>query len=216
MITVASSLDLPIKLLFPRPPTSPLEMAERAPLAMLGLGDIVLPGMAIALALKFDLWRHYEAQRVSPKPMIPKQTEQSDEQSKDGHLAPLSRTNTKELLPEYLRATGSWGTRYWCGVFTKRTDHGLLPIMIQGSDFEKPYFWASLIGYVVGMVTTISVMHIFHHAQPALLYLVPSVLASLWGTAIFRGELKWFLEWAEVEDSEDECSKPEMPSNKPE
>lgn len=45
MITVAKNFDGPIKLLFP--------MAERP--AMLGLGDIVIPGFFIALMLKLDI-----------------------------------------------------------------------------------------------------------------------------------------------------------------
>ena len=37
--------------------------------------------------------------------------------------------------------------------------------------FEKPYFTVVLIAYVLGLITTISVMNIFNTGQPALLYL---------------------------------------------
>jgi len=37
--------------------------------------------------------------------------------------------------------------------------------------FTKPYFTASLVAYVAGLATTMVVMHVFHAAQPALLYL---------------------------------------------
>ena len=37
--------------------------------------------------------------------------------------------------------------------------------------FTKPYFIASLVAYVAGLATTMVVMHVFHAAQPALLYL---------------------------------------------
>jgi minor histocompatibility antigen H13 len=37
--------------------------------------------------------------------------------------------------------------------------------------FAKPYFYACVVAYVVGLVTTVSVMHLYHAAQPALLYL---------------------------------------------
>ncbi|KAH7314699.1 hypothetical protein KP509_21G016600 [Ceratopteris richardii] len=47
MVSVAKSFDAPIKLLFP---TSSLER----PYSMLGLGDIVIPGIFVALALRFD------------------------------------------------------------------------------------------------------------------------------------------------------------------
>merc|ERR1719410_1017802 len=53
MVTVAKSLDGPIKILFPRtlvpdPETGKLDMS------LLGLGDIVIPGFFLALLLRFD------------------------------------------------------------------------------------------------------------------------------------------------------------------
>ena len=53
MVTVAKSVDGPIKILFPRsiipdPTTGKLEMS------LLGLGDIVIPGFFLALLLRFD------------------------------------------------------------------------------------------------------------------------------------------------------------------
>ncbi|CAM8969698.1 unnamed protein product [Rhodiola kirilowii] len=50
MVTVAKSFDAPIKLLFPT------SNAAR-PYSMLGLGDIVIPGIFVALALRFDVSR---------------------------------------------------------------------------------------------------------------------------------------------------------------
>jgi minor histocompatibility antigen H13 len=49
MVTVAKSFDAPIKLLFPRA----LDAAS-VPFSMLGLGDIVIPGIYVALALRMD------------------------------------------------------------------------------------------------------------------------------------------------------------------
>ena len=56
MITVARSFEAPIKLVFPQ------DLLENGPwaannFAMLGLGDIVIPGIFIALLLRFDLSR---------------------------------------------------------------------------------------------------------------------------------------------------------------
>lgn len=52
MITVAKSLDAPIKLLFP------IDLTVTPPkFSMLGLGDIVIPGIFVALCLKFDIDR---------------------------------------------------------------------------------------------------------------------------------------------------------------
>jgi minor histocompatibility antigen H13 len=50
MVTVAKNFDIPVKLLFPR---NILEDAT-GNFTLLGLGDIVIPGVFIALCLKFD------------------------------------------------------------------------------------------------------------------------------------------------------------------
>lgn len=109
MITVAKSFEAPIKLVFPQ---DLLEQGVSADnFAMLGLGDIVVPGIFIALLLRFD-----------------------------NSLNRNSRT----------------------------------------------YFYATFIAYFIGLLATIFVMHVFKHAQPALLYLVPACL----GTPIFLAVLK--------------------------
>ncbi|KAL1337841.1 hypothetical protein HN51_032536 [Arachis hypogaea] len=55
MVSVAKSFDAPIKLLFPT--------ADSArPFSMLGLGDIVIPGIFVALALRFDVSRGKQPQ----------------------------------------------------------------------------------------------------------------------------------------------------------
>ena len=52
MLTVAKSLDAPIKLSFPFDWT-----ADPVKFSMLGLGDIVVPGLFVALALRYDIDR---------------------------------------------------------------------------------------------------------------------------------------------------------------
>ena len=73
--------------------------------------------------------------------------------------------------------------------------------------FPKTYFKASVVGYTVGMLTTLLVMQVFKHAQPALLYLVPGVLISLWATALFRGEVREMWEFSDGEEEEEEEDK---------
>jgi len=53
MVSVAKSFDAPIKLIFPTG-----DIAR--PFSMLGLGDIVIPGIFVALALRFDMSRGRE------------------------------------------------------------------------------------------------------------------------------------------------------------
>ena len=52
MITVAKNIDAPIKLVF----------TSAKGVSMLGLGDIVVPGMLMALALRFDQFQYYKRQ----------------------------------------------------------------------------------------------------------------------------------------------------------
>lgn len=55
--------------------------------------------------------------------------------------------------------------------------------------FKKPYFIISLVGYLVGLITTIVILVRFNHGQPALLYIVPSLLSSVVIGGYLRGEL---------------------------
>ena len=195
MVTVATKLEVPIKLLFPRPrgcamPVGALEgseamqeyldcLAKKRTMAMLGLGDIVIPGMMLAFALRFDLYRFY----------LGKETVIVNDSG--------DRVIKKK---KYMRATGSWGERFW-------TSAGLQSEELQAKTFPKPYFHAGVIGYVAGMVVTMIVMQVAQHAQPALLYLVPGVLISLWGTALFKGDLKLFWSYTEEEQEEEKDNK---------
>lgn len=52
MLTVAKNIDAPIKLLFPRDWN-----AAEPKFSLLGLGDIVLPGIFIAFCLRYDIIR---------------------------------------------------------------------------------------------------------------------------------------------------------------
>ncbi|KAF8993675.1 peptidase A22B, signal peptide peptidase [Cyathus striatus] len=122
MVKVATSLDVPIKLLWPKS----IAFSGNRGYTMLGLGDVVIPGTVVALALRYD----------------------------------------------YHRSGG------------KRS-------------FGKPYFYAALFAYVGGLLTTMTVMHTFGKAQPALLYLSPSCILSFVITGIVRGELGDLWAWSD-------------------
>ncbi|KAG0644572.1 signal peptide peptidase-domain-containing protein [Tuber brumale] len=180
MVTVATTLDVPIKLLFPRPSTSP---SDAQALAMLGLGDVVIPGLVIAMALRYDLWRFYEKKRLLN--LANAEKEQSTLADADGHDLKRRKKDFAEKAKEtYVKVTGNWGERYWTG------DE-------DGAEFNKFYFYMSLGGYLVGILTTLIVMHVFKHAQPALLYLVPGVLGSVWLGALIKGELRIMWNYSE-------------------
>lgn len=96
MVKVATKVDAPIKLLWPKS----IWLAGDRGFTMLGLGDVVIPGIFVALALRYDI--HQEQKGKGPR---------------------------------------------------------------------RVFFWASLMGYTLGLVTTMAVMHVFRAAQPALLYI---------------------------------------------
>jgi len=127
MVTVAKSFDAPIKLLFPKD-----LFAETLQFSMLGLGDIVIPGVFIALLLRYD----------------------------------AKRSASKRV-------------------------------------FSKVYFLTCYIFYILGLVATVAVMHIFQAAQPALLYLVPACLGSSFCLAILRGEVSDLLAYSEEGEHKD-------------
>jgi len=108
MVSVAKNFDAPIKLLFPKhwPP-------QDKQFSMLGLGDIVIPGIFVALCLRYDV--------------------------RQGKTTSI---------------------------------------------FE----WA-MGGYVLGLGTTVFVMHVFKAAQPALLYIVPACLATTMVGALVAGKM---------------------------
>ncbi|KLJ10983.1 minor histocompatibility antigen H13 [Blastomyces silverae] len=190
MVTVAKSLDIPVKLVFPRPGAPGADPAVES-MAMLGLGDIVVPGMVIGLALRFDLFLYYKAK-----------------------AALLEKS---EKIP-YVSAAGRWGERFWTTWFTSTSRYAPIayPQRLDGKltfheakNFPKTYFHASIVGYVIGMLATLLAMQISHHAQPALLYLVPGVLGSLWITALVRGDINemWNFSDAVEEEEENEAEK---------
>ena len=200
MVTVATKLDVPVKLLIPKPAD---EDPAKLSLAMLGLGDIVLPGMMIGLALRFDLYIFYLRKQKRKAQSVA--NEEGNPYSKPGSVAngsdPSHVEDSQVSLvydktgigkAEYVNATRGWGERFWLGKSKTTT--------LEGGLFPKTYFYASVVGYVLGMVCTVCIMHFANHAQPALLYLVPSVLISLWGTAAFRGEIQMM--WTYTEDEE--------------
>lgn len=193
MVTVAKTLDIPIKLVFPRPSDSDDKPGSRPNnYAMLGLGDVVLPGIMIGLALRFDLYLFY----------LRKQLKSSDSL----HPEYDKKTKTATIKAKYVSVSNRWGERFWCWSPGSTLMHRDSKPHAKAGDtatFPKIYFYASVIGYIFGMLVTLTVMHVAAHAQPALLYLVPGVLGSLWGTALFRGELNKMWEFSEAIEEEE-------------
>ncbi|KFR01893.1 Minor histocompatibility antigen H13, partial [Opisthocomus hoazin] len=117
MVTVAKSFEAPIKLVFPQ---DLLEKGLEADnFAMLGLGDIVIPGC-------------------------------------------------------------------WAGSLSSL---GSAPFPCSLKKNTHTYFYTSFVAYIFGLGLTIFIMHIFKHAQPALLYLVPACIGFPLLVALAKGEV---------------------------
>lgn len=67
----------------------------------------------------------------------------------------------------------------------------------QANKANKTYFWACVVGYLIAILTTVVVMIIFEHGQPALLYLVPGCLFSVLITALIKGETAYVWSFSE-------------------
>ncbi|GAB5587639.1 hypothetical protein Unana1_02539 [Umbelopsis nana] len=141
MVSVAKNFDAPIKVVWPKDIIGVLAgTVEKTEFTMLGLGDIVIPGIFVALCLRFD---HHQAWQRKP--------------------------------------TGNF----------------------RSTNFARPYFTACATAYILGLVTTVVVMHTFKAAQPALLYLSPACILSALITAAVRGELKELFAYSTEEDNEE-------------
>ena len=201
MVTVATSLDIPAKLYIPRPGGG---------VGIIGLGDLVIPGIVIGWALRFDLWHHYFKQQKT----VNDGDKEFFEYGRNPVTNEFERVNkgkvTKTIKVPYQEATGFWGTRFWTG-----SPSSQIP-QILGTQFPKPYFHATLTGYILGMLATDFIMNFYGHAQPALLYLVPGVLGALWLTAIYRGEFSLIFNYVEGESEEDALKKAEEEAKKKE
>jgi len=150
MVTVAKSFDAPVKLLFPKDVFNP-----NSSFSMLGLGDIVIPGIFISLLLKFDGFRALKGNKKS----------RGKQSTNSGAKSDSNQEKLQQLL--------------------------------ESGSFSKPYFYTNFIFYIVGLITTIVVMHIFQAPQPALLYLVPACLGASFLTALLRGEVSELFSYSE-------------------
>jgi minor histocompatibility antigen H13 len=169
MVTVAKSFDAPIKLLFPQFGFG-FEGALRP--SMLGLGDIVIPGIFIALLLRYDIWRNIQRVRAAAAA----KAVSSSSSSGAAAPAPLSLAAAHDLECLYCHMTA------------------------HASTLRLDYFSANLVAYFLGLSTTVWVMYSFGAAQPALLYLVPACLGCSLLQALVRGDLATLRRYTENED----------------
>lgn len=130
MVSVATQIDSPGKLLFPRSAADIASGQYAYPYAILGLGDLCVPGFFISVAQEMD---RRLVNGISGK----------------------DKEENKNV---------GWGEK-------------------------KPYFTTAMVAYSVGLLTCFGANLQTHAAQPALLYLVPSLIFSALAMGTARGEL---------------------------
>ena len=141
MMTVATKVEAPVKMLFP---ASVSAIPERPyPYSVLGLGDVVVPGIMSAFAHRFDCMK---------KEMV---------------------TDAKEVAK----------TSGFLGKINVSTES--LPTM---SSESHRYLDASVVGYIMGLLLAFAANEVMQRGQPALLYLVPTVITSMFITSLRNEE----------------------------
>ncbi|CAI2370600.1 unnamed protein product [Moneuplotes crassus] len=73
--------------------------------------------------------------------------------------------------------------------------------------FHKPYFTASVVGYMLGLLTTTTIYRLYSSAQPALLYINPFMLITTLLASIYWGEFKGLFHYDEDKYIEERQSK---------
>jgi minor histocompatibility antigen H13 len=68
MVTVAKNLDGPIKLMFPKNYESIVNGVSPTDFNMIGLGDIVIPGVFVALMLRYDMNNYFKKNKSTEMP----------------------------------------------------------------------------------------------------------------------------------------------------
>ncbi|KAG0354169.1 signal peptide peptidase-domain-containing protein [Gamsiella multidivaricata] len=64
------------------------------------------------------------------------------------------------------------------------------PELGRSTQFRKPYFTACFVAYILGLSIAFYMAHVFKFMQPALLYVSPTCILSMFMTAAVRGEMK--------------------------
>lgn len=193
MVAVATQVDAPLKLTYE---------TSGGRSSLLGLGDIVIPGIFICLALRFDLWRHYQRKvtRVEEDlKTVTKEDKEGDAVADNTTAGEITTVKTayRNVKAPFVDPRGQWGNFLWTTSPKDLVSGRPTVKALSDADFPKTYFRVTLLGYLIGMLATLVVLVIFKHGQPALLYLVPGVAGSAWLTGLIKGDLKDMWEYTE-------------------
>ena len=74
---------------------------------------------------------------------------------------------------------------------------------------SRAYFFTSFFAYIVGLLLTIGVMHVFKAAQPALLYLVPCCVGTPLLLALCRGDIMDLIRYRDYPEKPSKDQEPQ-------
>ncbi|KAJ5075012.1 minor histocompatibility antigen h13 [Anaeramoeba ignava] len=167
MVGVAKAIEGPVKLMFPK------NLSSASEFSMLGLGDIVVPGLLISLMIRFDFYlanKNYfqKIHRQTSEQFLVEREKEKEKENENENENEKENQNENQNQNENEKE--------------KEKNH------FYNTHFSQFYFKVSFISYFIGTLSTILVMLIFQKPQPALLYLVPSTLLGVVFAAIKKGD----------------------------
>jgi hypothetical protein len=170
-----------------------LQQYDSAGFIMLGLGDIILPGLALNFFFRRDEFLAFEEQDERDQ-QLQRQDLENDPLEE---IEDLEASEPQILQFENARQSPSTPSR-----------SPFLNNLSFKPRFKLTYYMVAQIGYALGLVLTFFMLVLLKRGQPALLYLVPCTLIPPFILAWSRGQFLWL--WRSivgVEQVEDSLSQ---------
>lgn len=207
MMSVATnqSFNGPFRLLFPRfdDVLNPLPL-DAFEFSLLGLGDVAIPGLLVALMLRYDASRATDlrgrANAAADAFMEIFATERDALEA--GVENRLDGDGDGDFEADgYRSGIGKRAGDAAVLAYDEAGDTSGGTISIPSSLSGRAFFSASLSAYLIGLLVAISANLLTGEGQPALVYLVPVTLGVVAYTAINRGESDRIIEFVDERDS---------------
>ena len=203
MLKVATSTDVmngPTRLIFPKIPGSMGE-ASSFPFALLGLGDIAIPGLLCCLALRYDASRSIDIGargRAAAEAILDSISKLTGEESRD-EVMNLTGTAAEDAYDriadmELENRNRSQG----------ETEENVSVMAVSDAVlYNRVYFMSIMTAYVFGLAVAFAANEITGLGQPALLYLVPSCIGALVFTSMSRREFDRLWKFRDLNKSQE-------------
>ncbi|CAI5479047.1 unnamed protein product [Closterium sp. Yama58-4] len=192
--SIVREIELPVKLLFPRDLFGELNVfgakgqGRARDFMVLGLGDMAIPGMLLALVLCVDQHKRRQQQEEQQQRELEvleagrggkEQQQEPHEPSHSQHSQKHSEQHSQQHSQQQHHSQDNLSRPLLDSLHSVK-EHG------KG---QLGYVWVAAVGYAVGLVAALAAGVLTRSPQPALLYLVPSTLGPVSLVAWRRGEL---------------------------